>query len=60
VSGPAYRGAPDWGAQGIVFAEGDPATGAYSLVVVQPDGSGRRTVLSLGPGFLLSNPRWLK
>jgi hypothetical protein len=60
VSGPAYRGAPDWGPQGIAFPEGDPVTGAYSLVVVQPDGSGRRTVLSLDPGFLLSNPRWLK
>jgi Tol biopolymer transport system component len=60
VSGPAYRGAPDWGAQGIAFAEGDPATSQYSLVVVQPDGSGRHTVLSLGSGFLLSNPRWLK
>jgi Tol biopolymer transport system component len=60
VTGPAYRGAPDWGAQGIVFPEGNPATGQYSLVVVQPDGSGRRTVLTLDPGFVLSNPRWLK
>lgn len=60
LTGSAYRGAPDWGAQGIAFAEGDPATGQYSLVVIQPDGSGRRTVLSLPSGFLLSNPRWLK
>jgi hypothetical protein len=60
VTGPAYRGAPDWSAQGIVFPEADPATGRFSLVVVQPDGSGRRTVLTLDPGFILSNPRWLK
>jgi hypothetical protein len=60
VTGPAYRGAPDWGPQGIAFPEGDPLTGRYSLVVVQPDGSGRRTVLTLEPGFILSNPRWLK
>jgi hypothetical protein len=60
VTGNAYRGAPDWGGQGILFPELDPATHQYSLVVVQPDGSGRHVVLTLPPGFILSYPRWLK
>ena len=59
VTGTAFRGAPDWGPQGIAFAEAD-ASGTYSLVVVQPDGSGRRVVLTQPAGFILSNPRWLK
>jgi hypothetical protein len=60
VTGNAFRGAPDWGPQGILFAEQDPATNQYSLVVVQPDGSGRHVVLALPAGFILSYPRWLK
>ena len=59
ASGPAYRGAPDWGGRGIVFPETDPASGTTSLVVVPPDGSSRRTVMSVGPGFTISSPRWL-
>lgn len=58
VSGPAYRGAPDWGPQGIVFAEVE-AGGGPRLVVVQPDGSGRRVLLTVGSSFDLSSPRWL-
>ncbi len=60
VAGPAYRGAPDWRAGGIAFPERDPGTGQYSLVVIQPDGSGRRDVVTLAPGFVLSYPRWLE
>lgn len=60
VTGNAFRGAPDWGPQGILFPEQDPSSDQYSLVVVQPDGSGRRTVLTLPAGFILSYPRWLK
>ena len=60
VSGPAFRGAPDWGPQGIVFPEVDLTKGQASLVVVQPDGSGRRTFFTLDPGYLLSSPRWLR
>lgn len=60
VTGPAYRGAPDWGPRGIAFAEMDPSTNQFSLVVVQPDGSGRQTVLTLPAGFTLSYPRWLR
>jgi len=60
ASGAAFRGAPDWGSRGIVFPEIDPLTGQPSLVSIQPDGSGRRAVLTLGAGYVLSNPRWLR
>jgi Tol biopolymer transport system component len=57
ASGPMFRGAPDWGARGIVFAEVDSA-GVAHLVVVQPDGSGRRTLMS-GRAGGFDFPRWL-
>jgi hypothetical protein len=59
ASGPAFRGAPDWGAQGIVFTEVDVAAGTADLVVVQPDGTGRRSLLSVPAALEISNPRWL-
>jgi hypothetical protein len=59
ASGPAFRGAPDWGLQGIVFAEVNVAAGTSQLVVVQPDGSGRRSILSVPATLDISNPRWL-
>lgn len=59
ASGPFWRGAPDWGLDGIVFPERDPATGAVGLVLIQADGSGRRDVVSLAPGFSLDAPRFL-
>ena len=59
VTGPAYRGAPDWGAQGIVFPEVDLAAGASRLVIVQGDGSGRQVPVTLGSSFVISYPRWL-
>lgn len=58
VSGPLYRSAPDWGPRGIVFGEIDRATGRAQLVVIQPDGSGRR-VLATFNGFDVQSPRWL-
>lgn len=57
ASGPAYRGAPDWGSPGIVFSEADP--GGTRLVMLQPDGSDRRVLLTVASSFDLSNPRWL-
>jgi len=60
ASGPEYRGAPDWGPIGIVFQEVDLAAGASRLVVVQPDGTGRRVPVTLGSSFSLSFPRWLR
>ncbi len=60
VTGPAWRGAPDWGPDDtIVFAEIDPATGVPSLVRINADGSGRSHILSLSSGFRLDSPRWL-
>ena len=58
VSGPFYRSAPDWGAKGIVFSEIDRTTGLAQLVVVQPDGSGRRVLATLN-GFDIASTRWL-
>ncbi len=59
ATGPLFRGAPDWGTQGIVFAETDAGAATTSLVVVQPDGSGRRVLLTQPLGFNLGFPRWL-
>jgi dipeptidyl aminopeptidase/acylaminoacyl peptidase len=58
ASGAIYRGAPDWGPRGIAFVEIDSAANRASLVVLQPDGSGRTALVS-GSAFL-SNPRWLR
>jgi len=59
ATGPAYRGAPDWGPEGIVYNEVDPIAGTSELVVVQPDGSGRRALLSIPAVLEITNPRWL-
>lgn len=60
AGGADYRGAPDWGNDGIVFEEADGVSGARRLVVVQPDGSGRRVLVTAAPGTRLSEPRWLR
>lgn len=59
AGGPDYRGAPDWGPDGIVFEEADGTSGTRRLVVVQPDGSGRRVLVTAAPGTRLGEPRWL-
>lgn len=59
VTGPVFRGAPDWGPEGIVYNEIDPIAGTSDLVVVQPDGTGRRTLLSIPAVLEITNPRWL-
>ena len=60
AGGPDFRGAPDWGTAGIVYEEADGVSGARRLVVVQPDGSGRRVLVTAAPGTDLSRPRWLR
>jgi len=59
VSGPLFRGAPDWGSAGIVYVETDDPSGTSQLVLIQPDGSGR-TVLRTEPAAdQMGSPRWL-
>lgn len=58
ASGPAFRGAPDWGANGLCWAESDSS--GQRLVVTSPDGSGARTIVTQAASVALSNPRWLK
>jgi len=57
VTGAAFRGAPDWGAKGILFPESDATSSR--LVLVQADGSGRQVLVTLGSSFDISYPRWL-
>lgn len=59
ASGPVFRGAPDWGKTGIVFVETDAAEGKSRLVLVQPDGSGRKVLHEELAGFQMGAPRWL-
>ncbi len=58
ATGAAYRGAPDWGTNGLAWAEADSS--GQRLVVTGPDGSGARTIVTQAAGVALSNPRWLK
>jgi len=60
ASGPVYRGAPDWGTAGIVYPEIDTAAGTASIVLIQPDGSGRKVLHTQGSRLALGNPRWLR
>ena len=60
ASGPAYRGAPDWGPDGILFNEVDVAASRSQLVTIDAAGTNRRTPVTLGGNILLSYPRWLQ
>ena len=59
AGGAAYRGAPEWGKAGIVFVESDVAAGESRLVLVQPDGSGRRVIRTERLDFGMGAPRFL-
>lgn len=58
ASGPAYRGAPDWGASGLAWAETDEL--GQRLVVTDQDGASPRAIVTQPAGVALTNPRWLK
>jgi Tol biopolymer transport system component len=58
-AGPVYRGAPDWGPDGIMFNEVDVAGSRSQLVLIDPAGTNRRTPITMGGGVLISFPRWL-
>ena len=62
VGGGVHRGVPDWNVfdNRIVFVETDMTTGVSSLVVINPDGSGRQVLHSEDAGFGMSSPRWLR
>jgi Tol biopolymer transport system component len=60
ASGAVYRGAPDWGSEGILFNEVDVAAARSQLVLIDPAGTNRRTPITLGATVLLSFPRWLE
>jgi Tol biopolymer transport system component len=57
AGGAGFRGAPDWGPLGIVFAETD-ATGQTRIVVIGNDGA-RRVPITTASGSGLQFPRWL-
>lgn len=59
LTGPRFRGAPDWGPKGIVFVEIDPTTRQPSLVVIQADGTARKTIATFPAGTEVTYPRWL-
>jgi Tol biopolymer transport system component len=59
ATGNLYRGAPDWGPNGIVFTETDVAAGVSRIVVMQPDGTGRQVVFTQESNLSLGTARWL-
>jgi len=58
LPGDRYRGAPDWGPDGLLFEEG-AADGSTELVVVQADGSGRRVLGQADSTHVATYPHWL-
>jgi Tol biopolymer transport system component len=59
ATGGVYRGAPDWGRGGIAFVETDAAAAVSRLVVVQPNGSGRKVLREEPSAFGMASPRWI-
>jgi Tol biopolymer transport system component len=58
LPGDRYRGAPDWGPEGILFEE-RAEDGSTELVVIQPDGSGRLVLATADSLHAVTNPYWL-
>ncbi len=59
ASGPQFRSAPDWSAEGIVFSESNLATGGTDIVVINPTSGERRVIQSFGNGYKAGAPRWI-
>jgi len=59
ASGPLYRSAADWSSAGILYVETNAAAGTSELVLIQPDGSGRKVLRSEAAGYRMDGPRWL-
>lgn len=59
TAGAQFRSAPDWGREGIVFSESNPATGGTDVVVIDPSTRARRVLQSFGRGYRAESPRWI-
>ena len=59
ASGPQFRSDPDWGKDGIVFAESNPATGGTDLIVIDPATGARKVLQSFASGYKATAPRWI-
>jgi Tol biopolymer transport system component len=59
ATGPLFRGAPDWGTNGIVFVETDAAADQSQLVLVFADGATRTALRTEPAGYRMGSPRWL-
>jgi hypothetical protein len=57
ATGPAFRGGPDWKAEGLTWAEADEA--GQRLMVAAPDGTNVRAIVTQPANIPLANPRWL-
>jgi len=60
ATGPLFRGAPDWGPNGILFVETDATASESRLVILQPDGTGRTVLRTENAAFQMASPRWLR
>ncbi len=59
LTGPAFRGAPDWNNTGIIFVETVSGSGPQ-LVLLDASGGSRKVLVTAGAGFELGFPHWLK
>ena len=57
AAGDAYRSAPDWSSQGLVFAESDGAS--TRLLLLDPATGALRVLLTFAPDVRIDVPRWL-
>lgn len=60
ATGPVFRGAPDWGAKGILFVETDVAADRSDLVLSSADGTSRTVLRTEPAGYRMGSPRWLR
>jgi Tol biopolymer transport system component len=59
ATGPVFRGAPDWGPDGIVFVETDAAASGSRLVLVTADAATRTVLRTEDAAYRMGSPRWL-
>lgn len=58
ATGPAFRGAPDWAPQGIVFNEIDLGAGTSRLMLLPSDSPAPRALVTMGAAFEINFPRF--